>query len=191
MWIFFSSYSSHVLKCLKCHMEQCKVRNKGNGYGGNNVWGACFVISGIHMILNSGWQSVWCFPIFHYQAAGLAVRPYLLMSEWTTDLMDRWMALLMNAWQVLCQSGRQSKSQAEGRNHLDCRDTSSLVSPTTQNPTCPHFSWNPHPHYLIYYYLLSNCTCNFAVNQAAFIKLLWSFGNVGPISAGSNLEKCP
>lgn len=164
-----------------------KQKNRENGFRGNNVWAACFVISGIHMILNSGWQSVWCFPIFHYQAAGRAVRPYLLMSEWTADLMDRWMALLMNAWQVLCQSGRQSKSQAEGRNHLDCRDTLSLVSRTTQNPTCPHFSWSPHPH------LLSNHSCTLALNEAAFTKLLSSIieGNVGPISAGSNLEKCP
>lgn len=151
------------------------------------MWGACFVISGIHMILNSGWQSVWCFPIFHYQAAGLAVRPYLLMSEWTADLMDRWMALLMNAWQVLCQSGRQSKSQAEGRNHLDCWDTTSLVSHTTQNPTCPHFFQKPHPH------LLSNYTSTLAVNEGAFTKLLLPIivGNVGPISARSNSEKCP
>ncbi len=100
------------------------------------------VLSGIHMSLNTGWQSVWCFPIFHYQAASPAARHYLLMTEWTADLMDRWMGSLMNVWQVLCQSGRQSKTQGEGRNHLDSRDTSN-VSYTTQNPTCPRLSQAP------------------------------------------------
>lgn len=63
-----------------------------------------------------------------------ATRHYLLTTERTTDLMDRWMGSLMNAWQVLCQSGRQSKAQGEGRNHLGSRDTSN-VPRTTQNPT--------------------------------------------------------
>lgn len=119
-----------------------KVRKKGIGRRESNAWDACFVLSGIHMSLNTGWQSVWCFPIFHYQAASPAARHYLLMTEWTADLMDRWMGSLMNVWQVLCQSGRQSKTQGEGRNHLDSRDTSN-VSHTTQNPTCPHLYQTP------------------------------------------------
>ena len=95
--------------------QKGKVRKKGIGCRESNVWDACFVLSGIHMCLNTGWQSVWCFPIFHYQAASLAARHYLLMTKWTADLMDRWMGSLMNVWQVLCQSGRQSKTQREGR----------------------------------------------------------------------------
>lgn len=113
-----------------------KAEEKGIIVGGRIAWGACFVLSGIHMRPNSGWQSVWCIPIFHYQAASLAVEHYLLMTEWTADLMDRWMGSLMNAWQVLCQSGRQSKPGEKGRNHLDSGDT-------TQNPTCPRPLRNP------------------------------------------------
>lgn len=160
------------------HGRKGKVRKKGIGRRGSIAWGACFVLSGIHMGLNSGWQSVWCFPIFHYQAASPAVGHYLLMTEWTADLMDRWMGSLMNAWQVLCQSGRQSKTQGEGRNHLDSRDT-------TQNPTCPHRSRTPH--------LQSNYSRILGVNEAAFTMFLSPImaGYVAPISAGSNLEKCP
>lgn len=159
-------------------VEKGKGERKGSGCRGNIVWGACFVLSGIHMGLNSGWQSVWCFPIFHYQAAGPAFGHYLLMTKWTADLMDRWMGSLMNAWQVLCQSGRQSKTQGEGRNHLVSRDT-------TQNPTCPHPFHTPH--------LQSNYSCTLGVNEAVFTMLLSPImaDYVGPISAGSNSEKCP
>lgn len=80
---------------------------------------------------------------FIIRQPALAARHYLLMTEWNADLMDRWMGSLMNVWQVLCQSGRQSKTQGEGRNHLDSRDTSN-VSYTTQNPTCtPRLSQTP------------------------------------------------
>lgn len=137
--------------------ERGKVKKKGIGRAESNAWDACFVLSGTHMGLNSGWQSVWCFPIFHYQAASTAARHYLLMTEWTTDLMDRWMGSLMNVWQVLCQSGRQSKTQGEGRNHLDSRDTSNVSYPT-QNPTCPHCSSNQ-----------SNYSVTLGINEAVLL----------------------
>lgn len=135
-------YSSKMINDYESGKTRIWKREKEGSeeIGETNAWDACFVLSGIHMGLNTGWQSVWCFPIFHYQAASLAAGHYLLMTEWTADLMDRWMGSLMNVWQVLCQSGRQSKAQGEGRNHLDSRDTFN-VSYTTQNPT----SLNPHP----------------------------------------------
>lgn len=117
------------------------------------------------------------------QPAG-AVGHYLLMTEWTADLMDRWMGSLMNAWQVLCQSGRQSKTQGEGRNHLDSRDTFERLPHTSKSP--PHrLSGSPplaiklQPYSLVLMRLLLQCFCHLMA------------GYVAPISAGSNLEKCP
>lgn len=136
--------------------EKGKVRNKEIGCWESNAWNACFVLSGMHMGLNTRWQSVWCFPIFHYQAARPAARHYLLMTEWTAVLMDRWMGSFMNVWQVLCQSGRQSKTHREGRNHLDSRDTSNVLHNSKSPPPRP-----PHTR------SQSNYRITLGINEAA------------------------
>lgn len=158
-----------------------KERSKGIGCSKSNAWNACLVLSGMHMGLNAGWQSVWCFPIFHYQAASPAARHYLLMTEWTAVLMDRWMGSLMNAWQVLCQSGRQSKTLREGRNHLDSRDTSKILHKSKSHrppslPTPPAYNQITALHMVIMR-LLSHPLSAIMV------------GRVAIVSAGSNLEK--
>lgn len=90
----------------------CRGRERRKGKGitlkGRIAWGACFVLSGIHMSLNSGWQSVWCIPIFHYQAAGPGRRalPVDERADWRPDgqmdgIVDECLAGALSVWEAI------------------------------------------------------------------------------------------